>query len=211
MDPALLRNIALQTNDKGEADAQLALAARRMIDRNGQIQINPDDLPASMRALGGAGAVPMWVKYSVTLAQFLAGELGVNNFLFLELIPDATDVFIYDAVIRPTESFAGVGADEVIVSVGGTSPGLERIESLVKGEFFGDGPGIENDRTYITHAQVASNYTYMNLFPGSNIGFAKPTSIRIYLRLTAPSTHEDYEGLTAGAVDVWLLLSKLPA
>lgn len=211
MDPALLRNIALQTNDKGEADAQIALVSRRVIDRDGQVQLNPDDLPASMRALGGAGAVPMWVKYSVTLAQFLAGELNVNNFLFLPLIPDAADVFIYDAVIRPTESFAGVGADEVIVSVGRDAPGLENVDFLLKGEFFGDGPGIENDRSYITHAAVATNYTYMNLFPGNNIGYDNPTSIRIYLRLTSPTGLSDYEGLTAGAVDVWLLVSKLPA
>jgi hypothetical protein len=211
MDPALFKNIALETNDDRAADAQLALAARRVIDKNGGVQLNPDDLPASMRALGGTGAVPMWVKYSVSLAQFLAGELNVNNFLFLPLIPDAADVFVYDAVIRPTESFAGVGADEVIVSVGRGSDTLENVDFLLKAEFYGDGPGIENDRSYIVHAAVPTNYTYMNLFPGNNIGYVDPVSIRIYLRLTSPTGLSDYEGLTAGAVDVWLLVSKLPA
>lgn len=44
MDPALFRNIALETNDQGQAGVDLALAARRIVNRFGEVVFNPDTL-----------------------------------------------------------------------------------------------------------------------------------------------------------------------
>lgn len=72
MDPALLRNIALQTNDDGTADAQLALAARRLINKNGAIQFNPDDLPGTGLGLMGGLMTPSKVlKYPDLVGQII--------------------------------------------------------------------------------------------------------------------------------------------
>lgn len=51
MDPALTRNVSLETNDQGTADAQLALLARRLINKLGIVVINPDDLAATATTL----------------------------------------------------------------------------------------------------------------------------------------------------------------
>jgi hypothetical protein len=106
MDPALLRNIALETNDQGASDARLALAARRLVDRNGQVVINPDDL----------SAIPMWRKYRVRLSDFFnnpEAQLNNNKHLSIPLIGNALDLFIYDAAMRAVQPFAGPGTAPV--------------------------------------------------------------------------------------------------
>lgn len=178
--------------------------------------VNEDNVWAQKTAadlsLGSSPAVPAWVKYHVTLTQFLAGQLNPSNFLFLPLISNALDVIVHDAVLRPTQSFAGVHADQIIVSVGRSAPGSEVVDSIVRGEFFGDGPGIENDRSYINYGTTPAGcgFGHTHLFPANTIGFVAPVSIRIYLQTTSPSGLGDYAGLTAGAVDIWLLQSVLP-
>jgi hypothetical protein len=102
MDPALLRNIALESNDQGAADAQLSLASRRIIDREGRVVINPDDM----------SAIPMWRKYRVRLSDFFnnpEAQLNNNKHLSIPLIGNALDLFIYDAAMRAVQPFAGPG------------------------------------------------------------------------------------------------------
>jgi hypothetical protein len=99
----------------------------------------------------------------------------------------------------------------VAVSVGGESLGLEPVDNILNASVgFGDGPGIEDDEEYIIGASVPSNYTAMNLFPG-NVARSNPLSVNVYFQIFGASGREDYEGLTAGAVDIWLLQSVLPA
>lgn len=53
----LARKIVAETNDNGTSQATLALMARRVIDKNNQIKLNPDDLAASLtNLLGSTGA-----------------------------------------------------------------------------------------------------------------------------------------------------------
>jgi hypothetical protein len=216
MDPALLRNIALQTNDNGEADAQLALAARRMIDRNGQVQINPDDLPASMRALGGAGAVPMWVKFSVPLSVFLTGELDPSNTAYwrVPLFTTKPGTIIHDCVVKPTEGFAGPAVDTLLLYVGVSTPAFSNI--FISGptaiSYFGDGPGIENDLSYVFHAQ-RTNPQDVSLFPAQSLSYSGVAGIALFAKLeidSSPGVAEDFLALTAGGLDIWLLVSVLP-
>jgi hypothetical protein len=83
MDPALFKNIALETNDDRAADAQLALAARRLIDRLGGIQLNPDDMPSTMARLAVVGGVPTWQKFRITADMIPNGTIDLGgNWVF---------------------------------------------------------------------------------------------------------------------------------
>ena len=201
------------------SDAELAAAIPNSVHevaaKNGVLYLAVGLTPGAWEPLEAAPTipawVPQWVRYRVSLAQMLAdAELNPSNFLRLALIPDAQGTFIHDAMIKPVESFAGTGSDVIVVSVGSVRPGQEIVDRILNAPYFGDGAGIEDDPEYITYPQVPTNYTYMNLYPGQNIGHEDPTSIHIYFQIPGASSHADYEGLTAGAVDVWLLQSVRP-
>jgi hypothetical protein len=196
MDPALLRNIALETNDQGAADAQMALVARRMIDRNGQVQLNPDDLPASMRALGGGGAVPMWSKYSVTAAQFLAAAADPENDVVatveIEVLPQFT--VIHEYVVNHSQAFPGLTMSPTIA-----------VEADIAGV------GVAQIANYAGIREVPSPLDFMLteriLDSGAHRIIRGASAI---LRATLTLDEGALEDLTDGIFDFWLLLSKLP-
>lgn len=86
MDPALFRNISLETNDNGRSGVELALAARRIIDRDGNVAFNPDArLPATVYLSGdeliqvSQGAKPRQVQLRVAqLRQWSSGQFSVR-------------------------------------------------------------------------------------------------------------------------------------
>lgn len=220
MDPALFRNIALETNDQGSADAQLALAARRLIDAKGDVQFNPDDLPASMRSLGGGGAIPMWFRYDLTLSAILAGVMEPDNPAYFR-VPITTmppGGMIHGAAMKPTQSFATSSETETVdtlqTMVGYSVPG-ENVYPTGIMNFdvgFGDGPGIENDPSYILRA-VAQAPTALDLYPyTSALAWAGTRRVNLYLKFSDNlGVLADYQALTAGGVRVWLLQSVLPS
>lgn len=207
MNPALLRNIALETNDQGEADAQIALVARRMIDRNGEVQINPDDLAASMRALGGGGAVPMWRKFSVSLADLQAG-VEENGKVKVKLFTAAVGTIINDAASRPVEMYdapveEALPMDTIRVSVGKT--GLE--ETFHENTGF-SAPAEDVDNWVRGTNAAAQGNAQPNLMK-------VPTDVNAYFYLTGVPFSGTLDLataalFTAGAVDIWLLISVLP-
>jgi hypothetical protein len=208
MDPALLRNIALQTNDQGESDAQIALVARRMIDRNGQVQLNPDDLPATMRALGGAGAVPMWQKFSVTAADISRGTVDGGG-LIIPLLTTAALTVITGVVAAPVESLVqDPEADPQLVgfttmSVGvGYSVGGGGIVGLLTVAGYGEGPQIVGDPSYVEETHAFTLFKQETLVAAT---MALPSQDEIN-----PPVLADYQKIITGAFNLWLLLSKLP-
>jgi hypothetical protein len=207
MNPALLRNISLETNDQGQADAQIALASRRSIDKNGDVQLNPDDLPASMRALGGGGAVPMWRKFSVSLADLQAGveEDGKVKVRLFTAVPGTiisdgasrvTD--IYDAPVEealPMDSLqwsvGKTGAEQIFYDQQGYSPPAEDIGNWV--------------RSTAASAQANAQMNFLKVETDVNAYFSlntEPFTAQLDLATAAL--------FTAGSVDIWLLISVLP-
>jgi hypothetical protein len=207
MNPALLRNISLETNDQGQADAQIALASRRSIDKNGDVQLNPDDLPASMRALGGGGAVPMWRKFSVSLADLQAGveEDGKVKVRLFTAVPGTiisdgasrvTD--IYDAPVEealPMDSLqwsvGKTGAEQIFYDQQGCSPPAEDIGNWV--------------RSTAASAQANAQMNFLKVETDVNAYFSlntEPFTAQLDLATAAL--------FTAGSVDIWLLISVLP-
>lgn len=213
MDPALLRTIALETNEKGEADAQIALVARRMIDRNGQVQVNADDLPASMRALGGGVAVPMWKKFTVTAADINACEdFGGGDRLRVPITTLEPTTFLHAAAARPTAFFDGPGYvnGEMIMTIGWQVAGFDDPMTLFnsRSAWF-DGPGIEDDISYLDtvdslNASSATRALWLLLA-------SQATPIIFYLHNDSYGQASDFQDLVTGGFNLWLLLSKLPA
>jgi hypothetical protein len=211
IDPALFRNISLQTNDQGTADALLALAARRMIDKDGGIQIDPDDLPATMRRLGDVGGVPMWLKFRITAAQIPNGTLDAGGSLVLPLFTASAVTMIMGAFIAPVESFDQdpeadpqlTGLDTLSVGVQWRTPDDSLIGYLSMAGY-ADGPQIVGDPTY---TEIANS-----LAPIVNDGQVVTGFIAIPSQNDPdPPTLEDYQKIIAGGFDVWLLVAKLPA
>lgn len=197
MDPALLRNIALQTNDQGESDARLALVARRLMDRTGQVQLNPDDLPASMRALGGGVAVPMWSKYSVTAAQFLAASADPTTDLVstvaLGVLPQFT--VIHEYIVNHSQAFPGLTMSPTIA-----------VEADIAGV------GVAQIANYAGIKEVPSPTDFMITERVSDAAAHRVIrAASATLQATLTLDEGAIEDLTDGIFDIWLLLSKLPA
>lgn len=211
MDPALLRNISLQTNDRGAADAQISLVARRLIGKGDDVIIDPDDLAATLTRLTAAiSIVPRWKKYRVDLAAIKAAALEGTMAKVLLLATGTGITVIHDAIIKPAAGFIGAAAAAVVVNV---YVGKTGAISTVLGQQvgYGDGAGIEADAGYIQGA-------YSQVFDTDKVAknvafFAAPTEINLYVELVTdpgPTVLADYDALTAGAVDVWMLESVLP-
>lgn len=96
MDPALFRNISLETNDNGRSGVELALAARRIIDKDGRVVFNPDnrlslisELPAAEQISGAElieisqivedATTPKPMKASLAqLRRWISGQFGIR-------------------------------------------------------------------------------------------------------------------------------------
>lgn len=210
IDPALFRNISLQTNDQGTADALLALTARRMIDKDGGIQIDPDDLPATMRRLGDVGGVPLWLKFRIKAAQISSGTVDAGGNLRIPLFTAPALTVISGAVIAPVGVFVQdpdadpqlTGFDTLAVGAA-YDDGAGGIVSVLSAVGFSDGPEITTDPTYIVE-----DHTF-RLLKGARAVFA---SLSIPSQIDPdPPILADYEKIISGAFDLWLLVAKLPA
>jgi len=203
MDPALFRTIALETNDQGQADAQLALAARRVIDRDGAVVFNPDD-----------PGVPMWKKFAIPFALIAAGDMEPDNLAYFRVPVTPLKPFttVHAAIMKPTASFEG-GTEGNPIDTLQTMLGVSIPGSNVYPTAFLDfdvgysDPDIANDSTYIIR-------NHGELFPAAGGMFnawQEPRQVNVYLKFSSNlGVLADYQTITAGGLEIWLLVSKLP-
>lgn len=206
-----LTKIAAEFGLHGSADAQLAIAACVLLDRNNEIALDGRDLAGTMTRLAtNVSAVPRWKKYSVDLAAVKAAAVEGAMAKVPLMTTGAGITVIHDAIIKPAASFVGAAAAAVVVNVYvGKTGAISTILGQQVG--YGDGAGIEADAGYIQSA-------YSQLFDTDKVAknvafFAAPTEIDLFVELTVdpgPAVAADYDALTAGAVDVWMLESVLP-
>jgi hypothetical protein len=211
MDPALFRNIALETNDDRTADAQLALAARWLIDRLGGIQLNPDDMPSTMARLAVVGGVPTWQKFRITADMIPNGTIDLGGNWVFPLFTASAITMVMGGFIAPVESFDQdpeadpqlTGLDTISTGVQWRTPD-ESLVGYISFAGYADGPQIVGDPTYT----AVTNGMAPILNDGQVVmGFITiPSQDELN-----PPTLEDYQKLIAGGFDVWLLVAKLPA
>lgn len=152
----------------------------------GQIQDSGVIIDDSNNVTGVAEAsvLPVWKKFTVTHTALQAAAL-TNDIELHSLV--ALGV-VHSVVIKPTVQFAGTGITGYVVSVG-LAAALNKytLDFNVK--------------------QAVGDAVFEASSPGvSPEDFGSATSIRI----AATSVGANLDQSTAGSVDVWLLLSKLP-
>jgi hypothetical protein len=201
-----LNKVAAEAELAGNNDARLAIAACVLLDRNGDVALDGRDLPATLNRLNAQGAVPMWKKFHVSIADVKAGALAADGVsVMVPIITTAPLTAVHGAVIKPTESFSGVGAPTILISVGlgvQVAPLGEDMASMLNGiAGFGDGAGIEDDPAYVVR----------NLAPATPAFTAAGATITAYVQIPTATSLDDYAALDdVGGFDLWLLISVLP-
>src|SRR5207248_798024 len=130
----------------------------------------------------------MVVPFSVLADGILNGD----NHLELLLALSAPHTLILAVTLSVTEAFDGPGADLLERSVGYIHDGVTAESAILPATSFGD--------------FVPDNFAIGQTF----VFLTKSAQIKLFLNLPDATEIEDYEALTAGAMDIWLLISSLP-
>lgn len=143
-------------------------------------------------------APPRWVKHVVTLAQFIAGSLTTDNKLAVKLF-DSTDYDVVTAVAcNAAIPFAGPDVDVLELYCGINDPAnLGYQGGLIAGALSLD---------------AADPFTLNTFFGPLTVQTALlGRAVWAFLSIPGATGAEDYEVLTAGSVNIWLLRSTLPS
>lgn len=203
-----LNAIAAEFGLHGNNDAMLALAACVLLDRDNNVALDGRDLPATLaRMTDASGAVPAWKKFSVSLADLQAGveedgKVKVRLFTAVPgtIISDGASrvTEIYDAPVEealPMDSLqwsvGKTGAEQIFYDQQGYSPPVEDVGNWVRSTAAG--------------AEANAQMNFLKVETDVNVYFSlntEPFTAQLDLATAAL--------FTAGAVDVWLLISVLP-
>lgn len=131
--------------------------------------------------------VPTWMKFSFTHTDFQAASLSNN----IEIYSAPARVNILGCILKHSTQFAGTGITDYKLSVGLTGD-LARYLSLFD----------------VDTAPADTKPTgYAEGYVGDQLGFGAVTSIRI----AATAAGANLDQSTAGAGNLWLLVSRLEA
>jgi hypothetical protein len=206
-----LNKIAAEFGLNGANDALLALAACVLLDRNNEVALDGRDLPGTLaRMVADPGAVPAWKKYRITADMISSGTVDAGGTLLFPLFTAAALTAIQASVVAPVEVFVqDPEADPQLtgfdtLSVGAShSDGAGGQVSLVFAAGYGDGPEILTDPDYIAEEDT---FKLIKEEAVVNATISLPSQDELN-----PPNLADYQKLIAGAFDIWLLVSKLPA
>jgi hypothetical protein len=206
-----LNKIAADFGLQGNNDAQLALAACVLLDRDNEVALDGRDLSGTMGRLAVVGGVPVWQKFRVTAAQIPGATVDAGGVLIIPLFTASAITMIMGAFIAPVESFDQdpeadpqlTGLDTLAVGVQWRTPD-ESLVGYLSMSGYADGPQIVGDPIY---TEIANSWA-----PIVNDGQVVTGFITIPSQNDPdPPTLADYEKIIAGGFDVWLLVAKLPA
>lgn len=138
-------------------------------------------------------SIPRWQKFSVPLSALSGGTVNGSSHLELLLTTIASFTSILAVALSRTEGFDG---PQPWASM------IDRSVGIVQGETVSEGAILPVD-TFgdFSPNTFATSQSFVFLTSGAQI--------KLFLTLPMATTLEDYLALTAGAIDVWLLLSVL--
>lgn len=141
-------------------------------------------IPSGIPIGGTVGVFPQWVKVTKTYTDYQAGAVGTANTINLYLAPSGA--LIHLVKIKHSIQFTGPGITSVNLEVGYTTSNTRYISA-----YNGD--------------QSPSNTT--QLLGTSNQSDLLPTGATTQLNTTIGTFGANVSALTAGSVDIWILIS----
>ena len=167
----------------------LSLFSRRVVDLDEEVQFDPDDLPGTAGRLDAAsasalqyGPSPRWHKHSITLEQLQALGAVTSGAITLFALPAAG--VIHAVKVKHSAALAGGSLSAATVSVGIS------------------GTATKYSSAYNVFA--AASATAMQVT--GTIGVESQAATKDIIA-TVTLTAANANALTAGAVDVWVLVS----